>query len=95
MKKIAWVTLSLLMVAALVLSSCQAAEEEDEGVTTEVVGEVTPTTEVPEVGEEEPEVVRVSIWMASTNGSRSPITPISTSGMPVMTSRSLSPLGCG
>jgi len=54
-KKIAWVALSLLMVVALVLSSCQAETvQEKEGQT--VVGQVT-EKQTPAVEEEEEEVV--------------------------------------
>ena len=66
MRKIAWLTLTLLMVAALVLSSCQAATVEEEKKTETVAGKVTEKeaakVEEEEVVEEEveagPEMVR-------------------------------------
>jgi len=54
MKKIAWMTLPLLMVAALVLSSCQAATVEEEKETETVAGKVT-EKEAAKVEEEEEE----------------------------------------
>lgn len=54
-KRITWVTLSLLMVVALVLSSCQAATVEEEEAET-VTGKVT-ETEAAVVDEEEEAVV--------------------------------------
>ena len=57
MKKIAWLTLTLLMVAALVLSSCQAATVEEEKETETVTGKVTEKGAATAVEEEEEEVV--------------------------------------
>ena len=55
-KRIAWVALSLLMVVALVLSSCQAATVEEEKETETVTGTVT-EKEAPTAVVEEEEVV--------------------------------------
>jgi len=56
MKKITWLTISLLMVVALVLSSCTAATVEEEKETETVTGKVT-EKEAAKVEEEEEEVV--------------------------------------
>ena len=53
-KRIIWVGISCLMVAALVLSSCQPAVVEEEKETETVTGEVTETV-APVVEEEEEE----------------------------------------
>ena len=55
-KKTLWVLLSCLMVAALVLSSCQAATVEEEKETETVTGQVT-EKEAPKVEEEKTEAV--------------------------------------